>query len=114
MNQRVAAVSVLWPVLWAALCGACAPVRPDGVCALPEVQRALDTELQRHGTYGTLDARSFGELTGPEGGSTSCSVRLVVRGYDTNTYGDRPIDRVEVRSYSVTHLRNGLLVRLVR
>jgi hypothetical protein len=39
---------------------------------------------------------------------------VVVRGYDTSTYGDRPIDRVEVRSYSVTHLRNGLLVRLER
>ena len=90
------------------------PARAEPLCALPEVLRALDTELQRHGIYGTLDDRSVGELTGPEGGTTSCAIRVVVRGYDTNTYGDRPIDRIEVRTYIVSHLRNGLMVRLDR
>jgi hypothetical protein len=83
MNQRLAAV----PVLWAALCGACAPVRPDGVCALPEVQRALDTELRHHGIYGTPDTRSFGELTGPEGGSTPGFNRLSQRLCDPTAAG---------------------------
>ena len=109
MTQRLAA-----PVLCALLCGACAAPAPAAVCALPEVLRALDTELQRHGTYGRLDALSVGELTAPEGGSASCAIRVVVRGYDTAAYGDQPIDRVEVRRYSVVHLRNGLLVRLLR
>ena len=90
------------------------PAWAEPLCALPEVLRALDTELQRHGIYGVLDDRSVGELTGPEGGTTSCAIRVAVRGYNTNTYGNRPIDRIEVRNYSVSHLRNGLMVRLDR
>ena len=86
----------------------------EPVCALPEVLRALDTELQRHGTFGTLDARRVGERTEPEGSSTYCAIPVVVRTYDTNIYGDRPIDRAEVQTYSVEHLRNGLMVRLDR
>ncbi len=113
--SRGPAHAVVHLVALAALCGACTqPVQAEPICALPEVMRALDIELQRHGIYGTMDDRSVGEITGPEGGTTSCAIRVVVRGYDTNTYGNRPIDRIEVRNYSVIHLRNGLMVRLDR
>ena len=100
------------------LCGAFAmpawpgPARAEQVCALPEVLTAVDTELRRRGIGGTLDTRSVGEVTGPDAASASCSVRLVQRFYDTNVAGLRPVDRVEVRGYRVTQLRNGLLVSL--
>ena len=89
------------------------PARAQLTCALPEVLRALDAELQRHGSYGVLDARSVGERTGPGAASASCSIRLVVRGYDTNTYGALPLEHVEIRGYEVIRLRNGLMVQLV-
>ncbi len=100
-------------IIWAAQCGACTMSVPS-VCALPEVLRGLDTELQRHGTYGTPEVGSIAELTGPDGGSASCAVRVAMRGYDTAVYGNRPVAWIEVRNYSVIRLRNGLMVRLDR
>ena len=102
-------------LLLAFLCAACSPLPPaDLVCARPEVLRALDTELHGQGIYGKLDTRSVGEVTGVGASAASCSIRISVRGYDTNAYGLQPVEHWEVRGYEVLQLRAGLMVRLLR
>ena len=102
MGVCIAVLCAAWP----------GRVKAAELCALPEVLRALATELQRHGVYGTLDARSVVEVIGQGAARAACSVTVTLRGADTLKFGDRPTIWFEARRYHVTHLRNGLMVGL--
>ena len=86
--------------------------RAEHICALPEVLQAVQSELERRGIYGELDASAVGEVTGPNAAAAACSVKVLTRTLDTNRYGLAPQYRMDVRRYTVRRLRNGLMVEL--
>ena len=86
--------------------------RAEQICALPEVLQTVKSELERRGIYGELETSAVGEVTGPNGAFASCSVKVLTRTLDTNRYGLAPQYRMDVRTYTVRHLRNGLMVEL--
>ena len=91
-----------------------APARAEQICALPEVLRAVESELERRGIYGEIETSAVGEVTGPNAAVASCSVKVLTRTFDTNRYGLAPQYRMDVRGYTVRRLRNGLMVELQR
>ena len=87
--------------------------RPERVCALPEVIRAVVLELQRRGVAGEIDARNPGEVTDADGSGARCSVWLVQPSYNTNEPGAQPRYHVVAQMFAVRRLPHSLAVDLI-
>lgn len=90
---------------------ASAPFGP--VCGLPQVLQVVSEQLADRGIQAELDGRSVGERSAPGEAVTLCSVKVLLRGYNTDAYGYAPTYRMEVRGYEVRRMPNSFLVKLL-
>jgi len=87
--------------------------RAEPVCALPEVLHVVADELAARGLYAELDPAGVGERSAPGAAVVLCSVKLLMRYYDTPRFGYAPQYRMEVRGFQVQRRPNSLRVDLL-
>jgi hypothetical protein len=83
------------------------------VCALPEVLDVVAAKLQEQGVHGEIDGTSVGERSEPGAPTALCSIKVLLRYYDTDRFGEGTQYRMVVRSYRVRRQPWSFLVTLL-
>lgn len=87
--------------------------RAEPVCALPQVLQVVSDELAARGINAELDPVGVGERSAPGAPIALCSVKLLMRYYDTARFGYAPQYRMEVHGYQVRRWPNSFRVDLL-
>lgn len=87
---------------------------PTPVCRVPTVVDVMTRELTTRAYYARLDPALIEEAPTSDPRMMRCGVCVRIVLFDTRQYGDQPVSRCELHTFSVQAVRNGFVVRYLQ
>jgi hypothetical protein len=84
------------------------------VCRLPTVVDVMAQELRARWYYSRINPALIQEAPTADGELMRCGVCVKIDMYDMGRYGDRPLGRCVLHTFSVQAVRNGFVVRYLQ